>query len=77
MTIPPMLSPYFSPTKKRAKRIVSDELPTFTVLEPPEHLEFELEAEDLPNDPLFCYYFRVFLDLYRQLAVVKPDMIQG
>ncbi|GLB36282.1 putative DNA glycosylase [Lyophyllum shimeji] len=34
------------------------------------------DSELFPCDPLFCYYFRSFLVLYRQLAVLKPALMQ-
>jgi hypothetical protein len=40
----------------------------------PPHLPDE---EIPPDDPLFSYYFRTYLNLYRELETLKPMLIQG
>lgn len=76
----PIPSPYFSSASIR----VAPEHIIHTLFKPecmaspedsPENLKEE--SDTLHNDPLFFYYFRAFLRLYRQLTLLKPVMIQG
>lgn len=75
----PIPSPYFSSASIR----VAPEHIIHTLFKPecmaspedsPENLKEE--SDTLHNDPLFFYYFRAFLRLYRQLTLLKPVMIQ-
>ncbi|KAF8642286.1 hypothetical protein AX16_009557 [Volvariella volvacea WC 439] len=36
----------------------------------------QLILRDFVNDPLFCYYLRTFIALYKRLYEVKPNLIQ-
>jgi hypothetical protein len=77
---PTIPSPYFSPTSSHLAPENTDVLfaECIPLASPEESLEKLKEEQDtLHNDPLFCYYFRAFFRLYRQLTLLKPIMIQG
>lgn len=81
-----MLSPYFSPGQRKICRPSLDRISIHR-----EHDEDQVTNTDpgpvartgdqfdesLLNDPMFRFYFRKFLNLYQQLSVLKPNLIQG
>lgn len=74
-----MLSPYFSPCRKRGsrRRLVNETL-TKDSKEDQETNHAEPVFEHFfRHDPLLCFYFRKFLDLYQLLSALKPILIQG
>jgi len=76
-----MLSPYFSPDKKYGLRHLVSEISTKDIKK---YQDTKLSCQVEPvfdhfsrHDPLFCFYFRKFLDLYQLLSALKPILIQG
>ncbi|TFK76970.1 DNA glycosylase [Pluteus cervinus] len=71
-----MNSPYFSPdntSPKASHPIITN---SATSLNQRSNLIDETDEAELSQNPLFCYCFRAFAVLYRQLLAVKPRLIQ-
>lgn len=76
-----MLSPYFSPDKKHGLCRLVNEISTKNTKKDQDR-KISCQVEPVfdhfsRHDPLFCFYFRKFLDLYQLLSALKPILIQG
>ena len=76
-----MLSPYFSLDNRHGvRRLVNDISTKNTKKDQNKKLNCQVEPvfdHFSRHDPLFCFYFRKFLDLYQLLSALKPILIQG
>lgn len=77
-----MFSPYFSPGKTGFCSAPIDWDPAFPNHQRKEDKHVEQAAEHpnnqlMLNDPLLHFYIRRFFDLYQQLSLLKPNLVQG